>query len=186
MKARSAKHLIAYWANKRRGPQCRGLDYSRVRVQSSRIDDGTDIVVGSLIRGVLEIGPDEVDSAVRWATESDDAGNSAPPWLGKFAELAREAGILECKVRPVAVSRFADGERIKARETNMWDDKDPDKVLTEGEVAAMLGVSTQTVARMRKAGSGPPTVRIGARWMYSVSGLRKWWQERESGLAGGG
>lgn len=183
MKARSAKQLIAYWANKRRGPQCKGIDHTRPNVQSSYIEDGTDVVVGSLLRGVLGIEGEELEAAIRWATQTDGT-TTAPRWLGEFAELARQGGVLSERTKPVQVSRFSDGQRIKVRETNMWDDKDPDKVLTEGELAAMLGVSTDTVARMRKSKQGPPCAKVGGRYMYMVASVRKWWQEQEGDLQG--
>lgn len=47
-------------------------------------------------------------------------------------------------------------------------------MLTSGQVAERLQVSTQTLATMRRRATGPPCTRVGGRWRYDAYLLDEW------------
>jgi predicted DNA-binding transcriptional regulator AlpA len=47
--------------------------------------------------------------------------------------------------------------------TNINDDGDPDRLISEDEVAKFLNVSKPTLQRMDQRGEGPPRLRLGLR-----------------------
>jgi predicted DNA-binding transcriptional regulator AlpA len=60
--------------------------------------------------------------------------------------------------------------------TDLWS---PEELLLPASAAAgMLGVSTDTLARMAARGEGPPRIRVSRQWRYSVAGLRQWKADR--------
>lgn len=50
--------------------------------------------------------------------------------------------------------------------------------LSTKEVAAIVGLSTRTLKRMRDAGKGPPWVKVGWFVRYPTEGVEKWNKER--------
>jgi hypothetical protein len=52
---------------------------------------------------------------------------------------------------------------------------------TRAEVAAALGVSTDTLARWDLQRIGPPCVKVGRKVLYRSEAFRDWLKERESG-----
>ena len=55
------------------------------------------------------------------------------------------------------------------------------RLLSEGEVANVLGVKPKTVQAWRAAGSGPPFIRVGRRLIkYRPGDLSIWMQEHSS------
>jgi len=57
--------------------------------------------------------------------------------------------------------------------------KQDEDMLTEAEVARMLGVSLSTVKRLRASGEGPPSIRVGKRALrYRRSDVEAWLQRR--------
>ena len=56
-----------------------------------------------------------------------------------------------------------------------------DKLLTETEVADMLGVSKATLQRWRRErAGGPPFHHIGRAIRYTTPGVRKWINDNEA------
>lgn len=54
-----------------------------------------------------------------------------------------------------------------------------DELLTARQVAAMLNVSLATFKRIRKAGEGPPSIRVGQRAIrYRRRDVERWLQRR--------
>ena len=53
--------------------------------------------------------------------------------------------------------------------------------LTRAEVAAELGVSTDTLARWETQRSGPPSVKVGRKVLYRADAFRDWLTSRERG-----
>ena len=57
---------------------------------------------------------------------------------------------------------------------------DQRKFLTTAEVSRRLGISVSSLERMRRAGEGPPFVRMGSRRiMYNADFLAGWEQRLE-------
>lgn len=55
------------------------------------------------------------------------------------------------------------------------------RLLNEREVARLLGVSTMTVLRMRRDGTGPAFVRVGPRFVrYNLADVEQWLGEHRS------
>lgn len=50
----------------------------------------------------------------------------------------------------------------------------PPQLLTIAEVAEWLSVSTDTLTRLRRAGEGPRTVRVGGQWRYRPDDVTAW------------
>lgn len=50
----------------------------------------------------------------------------------------------------------------------------PDRALDEGEAAAIIGCCRTTLARMRKAGTGPKHFLIGSRPRYLPDDIAAW------------
>jgi len=57
--------------------------------------------------------------------------------------------------------------------------------LTRAEVAAQIGVSSDTLARWETRRIGPPCVRIGRKVLYRAEAFRDWLTSREHGPIGG-
>jgi excisionase family DNA binding protein len=56
---------------------------------------------------------------------------------------------------------------------------DDDELLTAKEVARMLAVSLATFKRLRKAGEGPPSIRVGERAIrYRRGDVEAWLRRR--------
>ena len=51
---------------------------------------------------------------------------------------------------------------------------DDDGLLTEDEVAALLQVSLPALRRLRREGSGPPSVEIGRQSRYRQAVVERW------------
>jgi predicted DNA-binding transcriptional regulator AlpA len=57
-----------------------------------------------------------------------------------------------------------------------------DNVLTESEIARVVGVSVSGLRNWRREGSGPPYIRIGSRLIrYSAHDVQAWLDERKEG-----
>ena len=52
---------------------------------------------------------------------------------------------------------------------------------TRADVAAALGVSTDTLARWDLQRCGPPCVKVGRKVLYRSEAFRDWLKERETG-----
>lgn len=52
--------------------------------------------------------------------------------------------------------------------------------LTRGELAARLGISVRTLARLAHQRKGPPYITVGRRARYRVDAVDKWLREIES------
>ena len=49
------------------------------------------------------------------------------------------------------------------------------RLLSEEHAAELIGWHVQTLRKKRRAGEGPPAVKVGAkRWRYRVATLRDW------------
>jgi excisionase family DNA binding protein len=57
----------------------------------------------------------------------------------------------------------------------------PHELLTEAEAAKLLTVSTVTLARWRREGTGPPWFRVGGRFRYRRDELLAWLEEQRGG-----
>lgn len=89
----------------------------------------------------------------------------------------------------VVGSRVAGGHREATRsaldagtvDANLFEDRGggPGALWDEGQVAELLGVSVQTVARLRKRGVGPPYVRVGRRIVYRLTAVNEWIEQGE-------
>lgn len=55
--------------------------------------------------------------------------------------------------------------------------------LSRAEIAAELGVSTDTLARWKTHRIGPPCVRVGRKVLYRAESFRDWLVNREATLA---
>jgi predicted DNA-binding transcriptional regulator AlpA len=47
-------------------------------------------------------------------------------------------------------------------------------VVDTERAAALLGLSTSTLAKLRLTGDGPPFIKLGRRVVYRLSDLEKW------------
>lgn len=52
-------------------------------------------------------------------------------------------------------------------------------VLSEAEVAALLGKTERTLREMRLARTGPPWFKAGATVLYRRAALRRWFRDQE-------
>ncbi|WP_198374040.1 helix-turn-helix transcriptional regulator [Neoroseomonas rubea] len=50
----------------------------------------------------------------------------------------------------------------------------PERALDEGEAAALLGCCRATLARLRRAGDGPPHYMVGKRPRYVLHDVAAW------------
>lgn len=50
--------------------------------------------------------------------------------------------------------------------------------ITRQGLAALLGIGVRTLARYDALGEGPPRLKLGGRWLYSVTGARDWLRAR--------
>jgi len=53
------------------------------------------------------------------------------------------------------------------------------KLLTEKQLAEMVGVSVVTVQRWRRAGIGPEWCRAGKRYRYDYEEVEKWLRKKD-------
>ena len=50
----------------------------------------------------------------------------------------------------------------------------PDRLITIGQVAAMVAVSCRTISRLADAGKLPPPMRIGGSLRWRLADVRQW------------
>jgi len=63
----------------------------------------------------------------------------------------------------------------------MHENKTPDCLLNEREVAARLSVSVASVRRWRLFGQGPKYLKVGAAVRYKLEDVTAWLESRPSG-----
>jgi predicted DNA-binding transcriptional regulator AlpA len=56
---------------------------------------------------------------------------------------------------------------------------------TRQELADALGYALLTIERWNKAGTGPPSFKIGHQWYYEKSAVQKWMETRGAATRGG-
>jgi prophage regulatory protein len=57
--------------------------------------------------------------------------------------------------------------------------RDPDELMDEEEVAALLGTSRRTLQRLRQRGEGPAYFKVGRKVRFRYGAVLAWLQERE-------